>query len=61
LTSLKGHQRIKPPKTVKANEKTKVRYSPSEYIKSTIRGGTCAKLKTIRRRPMVFATILNCI
>jgi len=24
-------------------------------------GGTWAKLKTIRRRPIVFATILNCI
>ena len=36
LTSLKGHQRISPPRTVKANEyRQGDRYSPSAYIKST--------------------------
>jgi hypothetical protein len=59
--ALNGHHNTRPPKTVRINENTKVRYSPSENIKSTNRGGTCAKLKTIKRRPKVFATILNCI
>jgi hypothetical protein len=59
--ALKGNHKIKPPKIVRANENTKERYSPSEYMKSTIIGGTWAMLKTISRRPMVLETILNCI